>query len=416
MREPRFIRFLADCRLVALIASLFCFQGTVSAQILMRGTGNDGRIRLHTRDMAIFAAGEDRDDLPCTVSPNDPVLGFDLRFHASYEVVLPLAEIAGDRDLLNILFRVMPKTEGGEPIHFIQRIQVPPIDEEAKGDAFLSGAFDVGEGEYEVAWLMRDRTGRVCSSFWETEAKLTGRDEGIALTIQPSEIRPAEPEQFGEEAPVIRPGGNAGLKVKVLVNFAPQNERAATLQHFDTSALVSILRTISREPRIGTFSLVAFNLQEQRIVYRQDNADRIDFPALGDSLDTLELGTVDLSRLSDKHGETTFLTDLIREELQGEDKPDALIFAGPKALLTRKVSETDLEALGELPYPIYYMNYSLYPFEVPWRDTIGNAVKFLDGQEFTITRPRDLWRAVTDMVSQIVEQKGSRDLATASTE
>jgi hypothetical protein len=242
---------------------------------------------------------------------------------------------------------------------------------------------------------------------------LSGRDEGIALTIHPWEIRPAEPEQFGEEAPVIRPGGNAGLKVKVLVNFAPQNDGAATLQHFDTSALVSILRTISREPRIGTFSLVAFNLHEQRIVYRQDNADRIDFPALGDSLDTLELGTVDLSRLSDKHGETTFLTDLIRE---GEGRPDALIFAGPKALLTRKVQETDLEALGELPYPIYYMNYNLYPYEMPWRDTIGIAVKFLNGQEFTITRPRDLWRAVTDMVSQIVEQKGSRDLTAASSE
>lgn len=215
---------------------------------------------------------------------------------------------------------------------------------------------------------------------------------------------------------MIRTGGQSGLNVKVLVNFAPQNERAATLQPYDTSALVSILRTISREPRIGRFSLVAFNLQEQRVVYRQEDADRIDFPALGSSLETLKLGTVDLERLSDKHGETRFLTELIGQELESGQYVDALIFAGPKAMLSQNVAQEDLKALGDLPYPVYYMNYNLYPYEVPWRDTIGNAVRFLNGQEYTITRPRDLWRAVREMVSQIVAEKDSRSIASASSE
>jgi hypothetical protein len=398
----------------ALVAG-FCCVSTAAGQHLLPGSGPNARVRLHSSDLAIFAAEEDRDDLPCTVSPNDPVLGFDLKFHASYEVILPLKEVAGSGNLLSILFRVTPAAQGAGPVHFHQRIQVPAIDENAKGDAFLHGGFDVGEGDYEVAWLMRDRAGRVCSSFWDAKAELSGRDQDIGMTIQPGEVRPVVPEQFTEEPPVIRPGDRSGLNVKVLVNFAPQDTHAATLQPHDTSALVSILRTISREPRIGTFSLVAFNLQEQRVVYRQDNADRIDFPALGASLDTLELGTIDLERLSDKHGETEFLTDLIRQELP-EERPDALIFAGPKALLTRKVPEDDLEALGELQYPIYYMNYNLYPYEVPWRDTIGNAVRFLDGREYTISRPRDLWRAVREMVSQIAEEKDSRNVVSASME
>ena len=42
-----------------------------------------------------------------------------------------------------------------------------------------------------------------------------------------------------------------------------------------------ILRTISRDPRIGKFSLVAFNMQDQKILYKQENADRIDFPKIG---------------------------------------------------------------------------------------------------------------------------------------
>ena len=87
------------------------------------------------------------------------------------------------------------------------------------------------------------------------------------------------------------------LNVKVLVNFAPQNSRSATLQPLDTSALTAILRNISRDPRIGKFTIVAFNLQEHRVVYRQDNAEKIDFPALGEALDSISPGTVDLKRL-----------------------------------------------------------------------------------------------------------------------
>ena len=70
------------------------------------------------------------------------------------------------------------------------------------------------------------------------------------------------------------------------MNFAPQNSLSPRLQPLDTTALVSILRTISRDPRIGKFSIVAFNMQEQKVIYRQDDASRIDFPALGNALKT----------------------------------------------------------------------------------------------------------------------------------
>jgi hypothetical protein len=62
------------------------------------------------------------------------------------------------------------------------------------------------------------------------------------------------------------------------------------------------------------------------------------------------------------------------------------------------------------------MNYNLYPQAVPWNDTISKAVKILKGTEFTITRPRDLWFAVTEMVSRIVKLKQERRLATSASE
>lgn len=385
-------------------------------QILLNTGGSGGGVRLLNSDQAVLEAGENRDDLPCSVISAKPILGFDLKFHSGYEVSVPLRELAGPENLLTTLFRVSSVDPPGPPVYFIHRIKVPPIESDAKGDAYFQGGFDIGEGKYKVEWLMRDRTERVCSSFWEVESVLPVKDKQVALSLSPGAIRPSEREQFKDEPPIQRHSEAPPLNVKVLVNFAPQNARSATLQPLDTSALTAILRNISREPRIGKFTVVAFNLQEHRVVYRQDNAEKIDFPALGEALDSISPGIVDLKRLSQKHGEAEFLTKLIQEELVASKDSDAVVFAGPKALLEESVPAESLRQIGDLEYPVFYMNYNLYPQAVPWNDAIGKAVKLLKGYEYTISKPRDLWFAVTEMVSRIVKTKQDRRSGTSSSE
>jgi hypothetical protein len=359
-------------------------------------------------DLAVLEVQEPRKDLPCTVTPVKPLLGFDLRFHAGYEVGVPLRELAGSENLLTMIFRVTPDSHKDDPFFFVQRVRVPPIPEDAKGDAYLQGSFDLGEGQYHVDWLMRDRSERVCSFYWDAEATLAPRDKQISVALPADSVQPSETEPFKEEPPVARSQGETPLNVKVLINFAPQNSHSATLQPLDTTALVSILRSIAREPRIGKFSIVAFNLQEQRVIYRQDKADRIDFPALGEALQSLNLGTIDLQKLAHKNGETEFLTNLIQKEIGGQEQPDALIFAGPKVILEENIPVDSLKEVGDVEYPVFYMNYNLQPQTNPWKDAIGRAVKFFRGYEFTISRPRDLWVAVTDMVSRILKFKSAR--------
>lgn len=389
-----------------------------NGQVLLSSSASGTAIRLLNSDQAVLEAGEPRDDLPCSVISMKPVLGFDLRFHSGYEVSVPLRELAGSENLLTILFRVSSLDPGpkASPIYFLHRMKVPAIDEEAKGDAYFQGGFDVGEGKYKVEWLMRDRTERVCSSFWEIESVLPPKDKEVALALPPGTIQQSEREQFKDEPPIQRTADEQPLNVKVLINFAPQNARSATLQPLDTSALTAILRNISREPRIGKFTVVAFNLQEHRVVYRQDNAEKIDFPALGEALDTINPGTVDLKRLGQKHGEAEFLTKLIQDEVASTENPDAVVFAGPKALLDETVPADSLRQIGDLGYPVFYMNYNLYPQAVPWNDAIGKAVKFMKGYEYTISKPRDLWFAVTEMVSRIVKTKQGRRSGTSSSE
>ena len=64
-----------------------------------------------------------------------------------------------------------------------------------------------------------------------------------------------------------------------------------------------------------------------------------------------------------------------------------------------------LKQLGDVKFPVFYMNYNLNPQNNPWRDAIGNAVQFLKGSEFTISRPRDLFFAWSEIIGRIVKSK-----------
>jgi hypothetical protein len=290
---------------------------------------------------------------------------------------------------------------------------VPEIDEDASGETTLGGVFDLGEGKFHVDWLMRDRQNHMCAFFWDSTAELPSRDKDIELAIGANVVEATRTEQFTEDPPVQRESGRL-LNVKVMVNFAPQNQNSSAMRPIDTLALVTVMRRITREPRFGKFSLVAFNIQEQRELYRQSSSDRIDFPALGRSIKDIEPGVLDLKLLANKRGEVEFLTELIKKEMASSDRPDALIFAGPKYMVAEGAPEAELKAADAVDYPIFYLNYNLSPQTVPWRDSIGRAIRVFGGREYALNRPRDLWFAVTEMVGRIVELKQGPGTAPAA--
>ncbi len=394
------------------ILALIAASAVVRGQELMPAADPGGAVRLFTSDAAILEAQEVRKDLPCTVTPIKPALGFDLKFHSGYDVTVPLKELAGPENLLTMVFRVTPAGRPDEPVYFSQHISVPAIEENAGGPAYLQGNFDVGEGKYHVDWLMRDRSERICSSNWDVEASLPARDRQMALDIAAGTVQPFDTQPFKQEPPVERTQNEGPLNVKVVINFAPQDSASATMQPLDLNALISILRNIARDPRIAKFSVVAFNMQEQRVIYRQEGAAQIDFPALGKALSQVNLGTVDLKQLTQKHGDTEFLGDLMTRELHdAKDVPDAVIFAGPKVPAQDSLPPETLKLLSDVKEPVFYLNYNLNPQVNPWRDTIGNTVHYLKGIEYTISRPRDLFFTWADVIGRIVKSKFGRTAA-----
>jgi hypothetical protein len=387
-----------------LALSMCAVRSVVFAQTLVGTPGS--AVHIVGSDLAVLESQEVRKEINCTVTPQKPILGFDLRFHAGFTAAIPLKDLAGSENTLHILFRVTPADQSREPTYFVQHYSVPKIDEGAGGDAYLEGVIDLGEGKFHVDWMMRDRSESVCTFFWDMNAELPSKDREIPMETPAGVVEAAHFELFTPEPPVARVM-QAPLKVKVLVNFAPQNPYAATMRPIDSIALISILRRIVRQPEFGKFSLVAFNIQEQRVLYRQDSEEQIDFPALGDALKSIKPGVVDMRRLQNKHGDTEFLTDLIQKEMSGDDHPDALIFAGPKVMLDQSVPEETLKPLS-VDYPVFYLNYAVNPQAIPWRDSIGRAIRLFRGTEYTISRPRDLWYSFSDMVSRIVKLRQGR--------
>jgi hypothetical protein len=118
-------------------------------------------------DAAVIESRGPKMDLPCAVKPVAPELGPDFDFHRGYEVNVPLRSLTGSRNVLTFIFRVTPEDRPEEAVHLSQTWEVPAIEDAATGVAELRGAFVLGEGTYQINWLLRDQTGEFRSAGWQ---------------------------------------------------------------------------------------------------------------------------------------------------------------------------------------------------------------------------------------------------------
>lgn len=393
-------------RVSTLAAASLMFTTAAFGQRMMRGSLEDGSIRLINSDRAVLSSEEHRDDVPCDVLPSKPKLGFDLQFTAGYLATIPLKALAGEGNSLRILFRVEPLDGEGEKYYFSDSYSVPAIASEAEGETMIPGRFKLGAGRYRVDWLMRDRGEKVCSAHWEIECSVPGIVEQQAGTRQPFTVGPNEVELFLEEPPVQRENKDKLLHVKLLVNFTPTDSGEVNLRPYDLQNIISIVRAISREPRIGSFSLVGFNMQEERVIFEQENVRRIDFPALGDAVESIAGGMIDFAQLQDEESGSRFLTELFTKHLGPQDpQPDAVMIIGPKLMLEKKISRKMLAENPRIHAPVFYLIYNTDPYVHPWQDAISGVIKIYRGLEYTVSLPKDFGRAMKDMMGRVIGQQ-----------
>jgi hypothetical protein len=189
------------------------------------------------------------------------------------------------------------------------------------------------------------------------------------------------------------------------VNLSPANPQDGLLRSGDAAVLLSIVHSIADQPGIAVSGLVACNLWDQKILYRQERVDQIDFRTLERALQSPTAGTIDIRLLRDPQSETHFVTRLLTDQLGAQaDPPDAIVIVGAKVSLNRKIPLDSLRAKGSAMRPVFYFNYNSNPTEQPWSDTIGAALKAYKGATtYNIVSPRDLGVAMKELLARTVK-------------
>jgi hypothetical protein len=333
-------------------------------------------------------------ELPCQVVPEKPEVGFDLRFHGVYRVIVPLKTLAGAGGGMGVTMTITPEMHSEKAARFTRWLAAPEVPTATKGDAQFVDGVELGAGRFHVDWTMRDSGGRVCSARWEWEAELGRKQRDFPLTLKPDTVE----KQTGDDTGATNP-----RRVKVLLNLSPVKPWHSILEPHDSAVLFSILRGLAGEPGVTYSGLLAFNLREQRVVYRAENNESIDLASLRNALRGPGAGTVSYRLLRKRSSETDFVTRLLVKELGAESNaPDAIVIIGPKVTLDMKVPLETLRRSGAARCPIFYLNYNPNPIDDPFRDTIGSALKaYKSATAYNIVFPHDLGAAVRDMLFRI---------------
>ena len=369
------------------------------AQTVMTGLTGAGTSRLFPADAAALEPGESKSSLGCAVRPSGPELGFDFIFHVRFEVAVKLRDLAGDGNLLTAIFRVVPDGRAEAAVYFQQKWRVPALPEDAAGATSLESAFSVGEGDYAVDWMMRDLHERVCSAHWRISAKSPIRRGSFPAGLPPGSAAAAGTGMSPEpETPADGP--DRRIAVAVLLNLSPPRASSAKIPPEQREALLAILRSITREPRIGTISLTAFHLAHRQVIFQQDNIRPIHLENHKQAIDSLSLGTVDIAQLLEKDAEARFLAGVAAGETQ-RTRPDALIFVGPRTVDEAEMTRDLTKELRDARLPVFYLTYAPTPEANPWGDLIGSAVRQWRGREFSITKPLDLVSAWSKIMTDL---------------
>jgi hypothetical protein len=329
--------------------------------------------------------------LKCEVTPVRPMLNFGFRFQAGYAVSVPMSQYLGKGHLWVVLARVTPEG-GGKAVYLGSRMRLPEIPR-TKAQMEFGGGYLLGEGRYQVAWKMWDDTGRVCRKSWKVDARLNRGERKVKVALPPATVADLSLRgapltgRHEDDAPPIR--------LTVLMHASPVSPRRTRLGGRDRVMLLGTLSSLLDRLPVRSVKLVVFNLDQQKELYRQEDFEPQSLNSVAQSIDGVELGTVDYQVLQNPGGHLDLLADLIKGELTAQKPSDVVLFLGPMARFSDKLPSEDLERPAGATPRFYYLQYrSLFPQGATFPDVITRAVAKLKGKTLVIRSPGDFAKAI----------------------
>jgi hypothetical protein len=335
-----------------------------------------------------------QNSLKCDVRPWGPSLDFSFRYQAGFVISANLKQLTPGEKPISYL-RVTP--EGGSPVLLRRIFDISAILRDANGrlDAkdlaksqiTMSAAFNVGQGSYTVELLLLDQ-GRSCYKRWNLKTDRYS-NEAVPLALKPQTVAPPVTESWDG-----RLDAN-GVRLSVLLDAAPMNPSAAKLRAWDRAFLLQALASLLRQVPCQAVQVIAFNLDQQREVFRQDRFDAAGFAQLATVLEKLEPASVPYQALQ-RGSWRKFLQRLAQDQISARNPPDVVVFLGPMTHFDQKVP---MDYPERAPSRFFYFEF--YQLGALFPDAIDHLTKALHGTVFPINTANDLASAIQKMLVQV---------------
>jgi hypothetical protein len=339
------------------------------------------------------------DPLSCHAEPFRPFLDFAFRFEIGYIVRCPLKQFGGEETVLDAVVRVRPAH--GAAVILGDFYRIPAITPALKSTINLkrlhneiefSGVFTAGVGEYPVDLVVADDHHRIYRHSWSSKAVPHGDERKAAVAMPPDTVAALRLPSWHAN----RARKTSGLRLTVLLDASPINPYALKLRAWDWAFLLDSLSSLLNEIPFTFVRIVAFNLDQQREIFRQEQLDRSTFRKLSGALRKLELGTVSYRAVAKRDGWAELLSTLLAGEMAAQPAADAIVFLGPTVRLYRKMPAGMLNFSPDSGPKLFYFEY--FPqrgSEFP--DAIHHLTSAAKGKVFRLHSPGELAENIRKM-------------------
>jgi hypothetical protein len=336
--------------------------------------------------------------LPCFFDlESKPYLDFLYRYLAAFEIDCRLGSMIQPGTTWFAVIRIT--NQFSKPTLMLEEFEIPQVPHGndprfyapiSKLKVSMTGGFAMGPGRYLVEIALTDQRGSSIRRRWRLKLPEYKEEEHIPSALLPGAVAPlSDPHWDGALS-------SRGARVTVLLDVESLFHGARLSAGYRAYLLQSLASLLNQLP-CKSVRLIAFSLDTQEELFRQDILDADGFARLDKVLDRVQFDMIPYRALM-RGASTRFLVNMIQREITLQQTPDAVIFLGLSGL--QPVPKIPLEMLDHMETNdtrVYYLRY--LRFGAP--DMIENLTRELHGTVIPFDSARTLAHAITTMSTQI---------------
>jgi len=328
------------------MGSCFTWQSIshdIHSQVITPTTKSESRSAVGQTEIAkviiaeearILDDSESYTEIPCKSKYIPPKLHYNMLLRGYFYSWVDSKDIFLGGKSLFYAIRIMSQSNKDQGFFYAKMLPIDLYRSALESRGYTSlGRFGmpiiVGEGEFKLDWMIRDDQGRICSGHQKVRARLP--EKNIPVRLPHGYVGTPKQGLYPSQKPLGN-NSNSRYYLKLMINLPPFLRTDVSLKASVFNNIFWILGAFSLDERVKEISIVAFNIREQKVLYRQDK-DQMMY--LGDFSETLKTYREELDgrfitpKAYSNEERISFLSELLLGELLNQNQPDAIVFVGP---------------------------------------------------------------------------------------